>query len=132
MALKTVTSLAIILFLQVLTTIAADLSGEVVGVLDGDTIEVMHNHHAEHIRLNGIDCPEKGQVFGQRAKQTASRLGYGKEVPLETFGKDKYGRTIADVLLPDGTNVKHASQRRLVLVASEVCGGSYGARKVRA
>ena len=29
-------------------------------------------------------------------------------VPFETFGKDKYGRTIADVLLPDGTNVNHA------------------------
>ena len=24
---------------------------------------------------------------------------------LKTHGKDKYGRTIADVLLPDGTNV---------------------------
>lgn len=26
---------------------------------------------------------------------------------LQTFGKDKYGRTIADVLLSDGTNVNH-------------------------
>lgn len=26
---------------------------------------------------------------------------------LQTFGKDKYGHTIADVLLPDGTNVNH-------------------------
>ena len=108
MALKTVTSLAIILFLQVLTTIAAYVSGEVVGVLDGETLEILHNHHPERIRLNGIDCPEKGQAFGQRAKQTAPRLGYGKEVPLESFGKDKYGRTIADVFLPDGTNVNHA------------------------
>jgi endonuclease YncB( thermonuclease family) len=30
-----------------------------------------------------------------------------KEVTLQTFGKDKNGRTIADVLLPDGTNVNH-------------------------
>jgi endonuclease YncB( thermonuclease family) len=34
-------------------------------------------------------------------------LVYGKEVTLQTFGKDKYGRTLADVLLPDGTNVSH-------------------------
>ena len=34
-----------------------------VSILDGDTIEVLHNHHPEHIRLSGIDCPEKGQVF---------------------------------------------------------------------
>jgi micrococcal nuclease len=32
---------------------------------------------------------------------------FGKEVILQTFGKDKFGRTIANVLLPDGTNVNH-------------------------
>jgi endonuclease YncB( thermonuclease family) len=38
-------------------------------VLDGDTIEVLHNNRAERIRLNGIDCPEKGHAYGQKAKQ---------------------------------------------------------------
>jgi len=47
----------------------------------------------------------KGQAFGQRAKQATSALIYGKEVTLQTHGKDKYGRTVADVLLPDGGNV---------------------------
>jgi micrococcal nuclease len=37
-----------------------------------------------------------------------STLILGKEVTLQTFGEDRYGRTIADVLLPDGTNVTHA------------------------
>ena len=32
---------------------------------------------------------------------------FGKEVMLQTFGKDKYGRTLADVFLRDGTNVNH-------------------------
>jgi len=36
-----------------------------------------------------------------------SNLAFGKEVTLQTLGKDKYGRTIAYVLLPDGTNVNH-------------------------
>ena len=85
----------------------ADFSGQVVSVLDGDTIEVLHNNRAERIRLNGIDCPEKGQAYGKRAKQAASELVFGKEVTLQSYGKDKYGRTIADVLLPDGTNVNH-------------------------
>jgi endonuclease YncB( thermonuclease family) len=84
---------------------AVEYSGQVVGVLDGDTIEVLHNTRAERIRLNGIDCPEKGQAYGKRAKQAASKLVFGKEVTLQTYGKDKYGRTIADVLLSDGTNV---------------------------
>ena len=34
-------------------------------------------------------------------------FAFGKEVMLQTFGKDKYGRTLADVLLSDGTNVNH-------------------------
>lgn len=85
--------------------LGAEFSSAVVGVLDGDTIEVLHNGKAERIRLNGIDCPEKGQAYGQKAKQAASALMLGKEVTLHTFEKDKYGRTIGDVLLPDGTNV---------------------------
>jgi hypothetical protein len=39
--------------------IAAELTGTVVSVLDGDTIEVLHNRHAERILLSGIDCSEK-------------------------------------------------------------------------
>ena len=32
---------------------------------------------------------------------------FGKDVKLETHGKDRFGRTIADVFLSDGTNVNH-------------------------
>jgi hypothetical protein len=32
---------------------------------------------------------------------------FGKEVTLQTHGLDKYKRTLADVLLPDGTHVNH-------------------------
>jgi endonuclease YncB( thermonuclease family) len=39
---------------------AAGVSARVTSVLDGDTLEVLNGHHAEHIRLSGIDCPEKG------------------------------------------------------------------------
>ena len=81
------------------------VTGRVVGVIDGDTIDVLNGHHAERIRLSGIDCPEKGQAFGTRAKQAASELVYGKEVTLQTHSHDKYKRTLADVLLPDGTNI---------------------------
>lgn len=34
-------------------------------------------------------------------------LVFGKEITLQRHGLDKYGRTIAEVLLPDGTNVNH-------------------------
>ncbi len=78
-----------------------------VAVLDGDTIEVLYNQHPSRIRLSGRDCHENGQAFGKRAKQVASELVYGKEVTLQTHGHDKYKRTLADVILQDGTNVNH-------------------------
>ncbi len=40
-------------------TLAADFTGRVVGVADGDTITVLHSGVGERIRLHGIDCPEK-------------------------------------------------------------------------
>ena len=46
------------------------------GIADGDTISVMHDGQAEKIRLNGMDCLEKGQPFGKRVKQFASDLAF--------------------------------------------------------
>lgn len=48
--------------------LAADFPGTAVSILDGDTLEVPHNHHAKRISLSGIDCPEKRQAYGQRSK----------------------------------------------------------------
>jgi len=96
-----------LLLLIPLTSFAADFSGPVVSVLDGDTIEVLHYTHPERVRLSGIDCPEKGQAYGTRAKQAVSALVFGRDVILQTHGQDKSGRTLADVLLPDGTTVNH-------------------------
>ncbi len=63
--------------------------------------------HPERIRLSGIDCPEKSQACGKKAKQAAFTLVLGKQVTLQTHGKDEFGRTLADVLLPDGMNLNH-------------------------
>ena len=86
---------------------ARDFIGKVVGVSDGDTINVLHNGKAERIRLSGIDCPEKGQAFGQRAKQLTSALVFGKDVTVQVLGHDKYGRTIGEVTLLDGRVLNH-------------------------
>ena len=98
-------------FLVLLILFSADpgraFTAEVVAVLDGDTIEVLHNGKAQRIRLQGIDCPEKGQPYGNNAKQATSALVFALEVTLQIHGKDKYGRILADVLLADGTNVNH-------------------------
>jgi hypothetical protein len=49
--------------------VAQDFHGKVVAVTDGDTIQVMHHNIAETIRLAGIDCPEKSQQCGMKAKE---------------------------------------------------------------
>jgi len=85
----------------------AGFTGPVVSILDGGTIEVLHNAHPERVHLSGIDCPEKGQAYGNNAKQAASAVVFGRDVILQTHGQDKYGRTLADVFLLDGTHVNH-------------------------
>src|SRR2546426_709117 len=88
-----------------LPSFATDFTGRVVGVSDGDTIKVLHNGKAEKIRLYGIDCPEKGQAYGTRAKQFTSELVFGKAVTVKNHSLDRYGRTIGDVIILDGTNL---------------------------
>ena len=87
--------------------IAADYSGLVVSIRDGDTFDILHKQHPERIRLSGIDCPEKGQSYGHQAKQATSAMVLGKEVLLQTHGRDRSGRILADVRLPDGTHVNY-------------------------
>ena len=84
---------------------ATSVTGPVVRILDGDTLEVLHDQHPERIRLSGIDCPEKGQAYGQKAKHAAADLAFGKDVTVQTSGHDKYKRTIGEVILPGGMNL---------------------------
>ena len=88
-------------------TFASEFTGQVVGVIDGDSLRVMHNGRAEEVRLNGVDCPEKGQAFGQRAKKATSDMAFGQKVTVHPTDIDKYGRTVAIVILPNDTNLNH-------------------------
>lgn len=83
----------------------AEFIGKVVGITDGDTIKVLHEGKAERIRLSGIDCPEKKQSFGTRAKQFTSEHAFGKTVTVQPTGGAHRGRTIAEVILPNGRSL---------------------------
>jgi micrococcal nuclease len=73
-------------------------NAKVIGITDGDTIVVLTEDKQQvKIRLEGIDCPESKQDFGDRAKQATSDLCFGKMVRIESTGKDRYGRTLAFV-----------------------------------
>ena len=54
------------------------------------------------IRLLDIDCPELAQAFGRQAKKQTSDLCFGKSVTVKANGKDRYDRTLAHVILPNG------------------------------
>ena len=54
-------------------------SGRCVAVLDGDTIEVHRDGRAVRIRLEGTDCPERGQDSSQRSKQFTSAMVFGRD-----------------------------------------------------
>jgi len=88
----------IIGILLIFSTSALALDGKVVGVSDGDTITVLSADKTQHkIRLYGIDCPEKAQDFGQKAKQFTSDMVFGKVVDVEAIDIDRYGRTVGMV-----------------------------------
>ncbi len=57
------------------------------------------------IRLAEIDCPEKSQPFGEKARKFTSDLASGKTVQVKVRAMDRYGRTVAEVILPDGRSL---------------------------
>ena len=72
-------------------------------VIDGDTIVVWNN---THVRLLGINTPEKNELYYQEAKNFMNNSVFNKTITLE-YGKEKtdlYGRTLAYVIL-NGKNI---------------------------
>ncbi len=78
----------------------------VIGIKDGDTFVLLIDGKEQVVRFAHIDCPEKKQPFGSKAKQFVSEMCFGKYVTLVHDNKfDRNKRLIAEVILPDGTNL---------------------------
>jgi endonuclease YncB( thermonuclease family) len=76
------------------------IPGHITGIVEGDTIKVRVLGKPQiKVRIAFIDAPEKGQAFGQRAKEAMSELVFGKEVALQPHTIDRYGRLVARVLV---------------------------------
>lgn len=106
---KIILLIFVLLFLYLIAfpSISPRWTGKVVSVTDGDIIKVMHEGKSEKIRLYGIDCPEKAQAFGKRAKKFTSKMVFGKTVEVESIAKDRNKRTIGIVTI-DGTTLNEA------------------------
>src|SRR5215216_4924706 len=93
---------ALLFALLVSPASAADYPARVVGVSDGDTLTVLRDGRTQvKVRLFGIEAPESAQPFGSRAKQAASELAFGKTVTIREKDRVRYGRTVAELILPD-------------------------------
>jgi endonuclease YncB( thermonuclease family) len=79
-------------------------------VIDGDTLKISHTH----IRLEGIDAPEKGQTCaragigswkcGTAATEGLKKMLAGRRVNCQSRGHDKYDRVLG-VCFVDGRDI---------------------------
>lgn len=87
----------------------------VTSVVDGDTINIRIDGKEETVRLLAIDTPETKdprkavQCFGREAHDALEKRIAHHEVRLESdptqADRDKYGRLLRYVYVPDGTNI---------------------------
>ncbi len=82
------------------------LVGKVVGITDGDTIKFLTQDSLQiKVRLANIDCPERKQPFSVKAKQFVSDAIFGQQVTIHVLKKDRYGRSIANVIYDDSLDL---------------------------
>lgn len=83
------------------------VSGKVVAILDGDTLDVLTDDRKQvRVRIGAIDAPEKAQPFGTRAREILGRIVAGERVLVHVYKLDrhesKYGkRRIGNVYVKD-------------------------------
>ncbi len=87
------------------------LSGTVVRIADGDTLTLLDASNTQHkIRLHGIDTPERGQPFGNAAREALESFVAGQRIEVDIQDTDRYGRTVGTVYR-NGQNVNLALVR---------------------
>jgi endonuclease YncB( thermonuclease family) len=83
----------------------ADESGRIVGVIDGDTVDLLTDSRVLiRVRLSGIDAPEKKQAFGNVAKRALSDLAFNRTALVIGHKLDRFGRLVGKISVA-GTDV---------------------------
>ncbi|MBM3415995.1 MAG: hypothetical protein FJY20_06025 [Bacteroidetes bacterium] len=81
--------------------------GQVVKIVDGDTYDILVERRTYRIRMNGIDAPERGQPYYQKAKDYLGSLCFQKNIKVVKLEMDRHGRTIAESFLEDTINLSY-------------------------
>ena len=112
--------LSLLLVIAVIPATAETLTGQVLGIHDGDTLTLLVSGNQQvKVRLAGIDAPELKQPYGQQAKQALSALAFSKKALVDSPAPDKYGRTLGTVTV--GTAMKATEPLELPVVEGR-CG----------
>jgi micrococcal nuclease len=91
-----------VVLISISSVLAEDITGKVVSVIDGNTIEVQQVDQTIYkVVLAGIDCPEIGQEFGDKAKKFLEKIILNKSVSVKLQGKDRWGNYLGVVLADD-------------------------------
>ena len=97
---------ALLLLASLVTVIpAANLKGKVVGVKDGNSIEILSEGKVIGIKLFGIDCPERDNTSGKIARHFVAEQAFMNEVQVEITGTESNGNFIGKVFTADGKNL---------------------------
>ena len=94
-------------------------------VLDGDTFTL--RGESRRIRVWGLDAPEWNHQGGSTATSTLHSLISGKQLRCAVLDVDRYGRLVAQCILPNGRDI--AAEIIRSGAATEYCrysGGYYG------
>lgn len=101
------------------------LEARVSKILDGDTFTL--SGESRRIRVWGLDAPEWNHQGGSTATSTLHSLISGKQLRCAVLDVDRYGRLVAQCLLPNGRDI--AAEMIRSGTATEYCrysGGYYG------
>ena len=101
------------------------LEARVSKILDGDTFTL--SGESRRIRVWGLDAPEWNHQGGSTATSTLRSLISGKQLRCAVLDVDRYGRLVAQCVLPNGRDI--AAEMIRSGAATEYCrysGGYYG------
>jgi endonuclease YncB( thermonuclease family) len=107
------------------------LTGKIIQVSDGDTINILVGQQTHRIRLASIDAPETahgstrpGQPYGEASRKHLADYVAGKTLTLICFEKDRYDRDVCDVPVGDTTANRLQVQHGMAW-ANQQGGGKY-------
>lgn len=90
------------LILLALIPLNESFKAQVIGVNSGDTVVVKLDDQTQmRVRLDGIDCPELMQEYGDSAKMATVGMCFKKHIRIDKTGIDSYGRTLGFVYAGD-------------------------------